>query len=120
MAINSRDKGARYERKVAAMFREYGYEAERGCQHSGGKDSPDVKHNALRLHIEAKNVEKLNIWNALQQSKKDAGDDEIPIVVFKRNRSDTYVALPFDEFMELFTAWEREQKEKINGENKDS
>ena len=30
--INSRDKGARYERKIAQMLREHGYEAERGCQ----------------------------------------------------------------------------------------
>lgn len=120
MAINSRDKGARYERKVAELFREHGYEAERGCQHSGGKDSPDVKHNALRLHIEAKNVERLNIWKALEQSKRDAGTEEIPIVVFKKNRSKTYVALPFEEFMELYQAWEREQKEKINGENQNT
>lgn len=108
MPINSRDKGARYERKVANMLKEEGYEAERGCQHSGGRDSPDVKHNATRLHVEAKNVEKLNIWKALEQSKRDAGDGEIPIVVFKRNRSKDYVALPWKEFMEMFKAWERE------------
>ena len=109
--INSRDKGARYERYLAKRLREYGYEAERGCQHQGGKDSPDVKHNATRLHIEAKAVEHLNIWNALEQSKRDAGENEIPIVVFKRNRSKDYVALPFEEFMELYQAWERSLKE---------
>ena len=104
--INSRDKGARFERLLAKMLREHGYEAERGCQHSGGKDSPDVKHNMTRLHIEAKDVEKLNIWNALEQSKRDAGDDEIPVVMFKRNRTQVYVAVPFEEFMEMFKAWE--------------
>ena len=112
--INSRDKGARFERRIAKMLREYGYEAERGCQHSGGKDSPDVKHNMPRLHIEAKDVEKLNIWNALEQSKRDAGEDEIPVVMFKRNRTKVYVAMPFEEFMDLFQAWEREQKEKMD------
>jgi len=104
--INSRDKGARFERLLAKMLREHGYEAERGCQHSGGKDSPDVKHNMTRLHIEAKDVEKLNIWNALEQSRRDAGDDEIPVVMFKRNRTKVYVAVPFEEFMEMFKAWE--------------
>lgn len=104
--INSRDKGARFERLLAKMLREHGYEAERGCQHSGGKDSPDVKHNMTRLHIEAKDVEKLNIWNALEQSKRDAGADEIPVVMFKRNRTQVYVAVPFEEFMEMFKAWE--------------
>ena len=107
--INSREKGARFERTLAKMIREHGYEAERGCQHSGGKDSPDVKHNMHRLHIEAKDVEKLNIWQALEQSKRDSGEDEIPVVMFKRNRSKVYVAVPFDEFMELYQAGEREQ-----------
>ena len=108
MAINSRDKGARYEVHIAKRLREYGYEAERGCQHSGGKDSPDVKCNMEGLHLELKKVEKLNIWNALAQSERDAGEDEIPAVVFARNRSKDYVAVPFESFMELFIAWEKE------------
>lgn len=107
--IDSRAKGARFERQLAKMLREHGYEAERGCQHAGGKDSPDVKHNMHRIHIEAKDVEKLNIWNALEQSKRDAGEDEIPVVMFKRNRTQVYVAMPFEEFIEMHQAWEREQ-----------
>lgn len=105
--INSREKGARFERKVAEKLREYGYEAERGCQHSGGKDSPDVKHNMKGIHIEAKAVERINIWKALAQSERDAGADEIPIVIFKRNYGDNYVALSLDNFMKMFQAYER-------------
>lgn len=116
MAVNSRDKGARYERQLAKMIREHGYEAERGCQHAGGKDSPDIKTSMKGIHIEAKNVEHLNVWNALAQSERDAGEDEIPVVMFKRNRSKTYVALPFDEFMEMYKAWEKNtcQTKKTN------
>ena len=110
--INSRDKGARFERKLAGMIRAYGYEAERGCQHSGGKDSPDVKTSMKGIHIEAKDVEKLNIWNALEQSKRDAGEDETPVVMFKRNRTQVYVAMPFDEFMEMYKAWSKEKEQK--------
>ena len=120
MPTNSRQKGAKFERKIAHMLREHGYEAERGCQHSGGKDSPDVKHNMTRLHIEAKDTERLNIWNALDQSKRDSGEDEIPVVMFKRNRSQVYVAMPFEEFMELFKAWEREIKVKEKEHEKDN
>lgn len=112
MAVNSRDKGARYERQLAKMIREYGYEAERGCQHSGGKDSPDVKTSMRGIHIEAKNVEHLNVWNALEQSKRDAGEGEVPVVMFKRNRSKTYVAMPFGDFMEMYKAWEKTLWEK--------
>ena len=104
--INSRDKGARYERHIAKVLRDYGYEAERGCQHAGGRDSPDVKSNMKGVHIETKKVEHLNIWSALEQSARDAGDDEIPIVIFARNRTPDYVALTLDDFMKLFKAWE--------------
>ena len=100
--INSRDKGARYERHVAQVLREFGWEAERGCQHSGGVDSPDVKHNLPNLHLECKAVEKLNLWSALAQSERDAGDDEIASVVFKRNRSKDYIALPLEDFLKIF------------------
>lgn len=50
--------------------------------------------------IESKNQEKLNIWSALEQS---AGDnrDLTPLLIFKRNRSEVYCALRFDDFMSL-------------------
>lgn len=108
---NSRDKGARYERHIAHRIRECGYDAERGCQHSGGKDSPDVKHNMEGIHIECKKVEKLNIWKALEQSAKDAGEGETPIVVFSRNRAKDYVALPFEDFMNMYRIYAKEWKE---------
>lgn len=110
--INSKDKGARFERILAKKLREYGYEAERGCQHSGGKDSPDVKTNMTGIHIEAKNVEKLNIWGALEQSARDAGEGEIPVVMFKRNRTDVYVAMPLEDFVTMHKAWENAEREK--------
>lgn len=100
--INSKDKGARYERHIAQVLRDHGYEAERGCQHAGGKDSPDVKHNMQGIHIECKKTEHLQIWQALAQSERDAGDDEIPIVVFSRNYSKDYVALSFEDFLKIF------------------
>lgn len=106
--INSKDKGSRYERHIAKKIREYGYEAERGCQHAGGKDSPDVKCSMKGIHWECKKVEKLNIWNALKQSKRDAGEDEIPAVVFSRNREDDYVAVPFSDFMRMYRCYEKE------------
>jgi len=50
--------------------------------------------------VEAKNVEKLNIWSALTQSESNNRELE-PLLVFKRNHSKTYVALEFDYFMAL-------------------
>jgi hypothetical protein len=50
--------------------------------------------------VECKNQEKLNIWSSLQQAEDNAGE-HIPLVVFKRNRSKTYVAFELDKLMEI-------------------
>lgn len=100
--INSRQKGARAERAFAKMLREYGYEAERGCQRSGGKDSPDVKCNMPNCHWEIKHVERLNLESAMEQSKRDAGENEMPLVGHKKNRTEWLVTLRFTDFMEIF------------------
>jgi hypothetical protein len=53
--------------------------------------------------IEAKNVEKLNIWDALAQAAEQAGD-KTPIVFFKRANSKLYVALDADAFLRALRA----------------
>ena len=50
--------------------------------------------------IECKNVEKLSIWRAIDQAEENAGD-YTPMVVFKKNHREAYVAIPFNKFMEL-------------------
>ena len=109
--INSRDKGARGERLFAALLREHGYEAERGCQHQGGKDSPDVKCNMPNCHWEIKFVEKLNLHSAMAQSKRDAGDGEMPLVAHKRSREEWLVTMRFDDFIKIFKAYEKGTKQ---------
>jgi len=55
VTINSRQKGARGERAWAAYLRSLGFDARRGQQFSGSKDSPDVVSSALAsLHCEVK------------------------------------------------------------------
>lgn len=50
---------------------------------------------------ECKNQESLNIWKALDQAKENAPEGSTPIVVFKRNRSETFVAMEFDHLLSL-------------------
>ncbi|OUW11933.1 MAG: hypothetical protein CBD26_00185 [Candidatus Pelagibacter sp. TMED166] len=50
--------------------------------------------------VECKNQEKLNIWKSLEQSETNCGN-HTPMVIFKRNRTKTYVALEFDKLLEL-------------------
>jgi hypothetical protein len=98
--INSRDKGARFEREVAAWFRDtlLDPDARRGQQFAGGTDSPDVVlPNMPWLHVEAKRVEKLNIYNAMLQAKQDAGSGKIPTVFMRKNGEEMLVVLPARE-----------------------
>ena len=50
--------------------------------------------------FECKNQEKLNIWSALEQAESN-GEKGTPVLVFKRNRSKTYVAFELDKLMEI-------------------
>lgn len=72
--MNSRAKGARGERQWRDELRANGYEARRGQQFSGSPDSPDVLCDSLPwIHFEVKAVEHLNIHDAMDQARRDAG-----------------------------------------------
>jgi Holliday junction resolvase len=99
MPINSRSKGARFERDLADQLRQLGFEARRGIQFRGGEDSPDVISD-FPLHIEAKHVEKLNLYSAIEQSKRDSGGNPY-CVIHKRNRGETFVTLELSQLVEI-------------------
>ena len=70
-----------------------------------GETGEDIKLSpaARRLipySFECKNQEKLNIWSSLEQAEENSGDYP-PVLVFKRNRSKTYVTIELEEFMKL-------------------
>ena len=50
--------------------------------------------------FECKNQERLNIWESLSQAEDNSGD-YTPIVVFKRNRSKTYITVELEEFLKI-------------------
>lgn len=69
-----------------------------------GAPGPDLLLSpaALRLFpfdVECKNQEGINIWSALAQCLRDSG--RTPLLVFRRNNTKPYAALPFDDFMAL-------------------
>jgi Holliday junction resolvase len=100
--INSRAKGARGERAWRDVLRANGFMARRGQQFCGSPDSPDVICEALAcLHWEVKNVEKLNIWDALDQARRDAGPSALGVVAFTRNNWPFYVAMRDEIFFRI-------------------
>lgn len=104
MGKTSRDKGKRGEREVASLLRSYGYDAHRGVQYHGGKDSPDVV-GLPGIHIEVKRTETFRLWDALSQAKGDAGD-KMPIVVHRKNDCEWVVVQPLNDWIKLYREWE--------------
>ena len=104
--MNSKAKGGRGERELAAELRGYGYDAQRGQQFQGGVDSPDVK-GLPGIHIECKRVENLNIHKAYAQAVRDAAGQKIPAVFHRRNREKWMVTMSLEDFMEIYQEWEK-------------
>ena len=105
MAINSRQKGARFERTLAGRLRDYGYDCRRGQQYCGANGDADVV-GLPGIHIEAKAVERLNLYDAMSQSKRDAKPGEIPVVMHKKNNCNILVTMELPDFMTIYKDWE--------------
>ena len=103
--VNSRSKGAAYERHVAGLFRTYNYKARRGQQFSGINGDADVV-GVPYIHIECKAVERLNLYDAMAQAKRDARQGELPVVIHKKNYCDDLVTMEFADWIKLYTEWE--------------
>lgn len=105
--MNSRDKGARGERELAARLRFLGMDARRGQQYSGANGDADVV-GLPGIHIECKRVERLNLEKAYDQSKRDAARvGDIPTVMHRKNGGEWLVTMSLEHFLSLYKAWER-------------
>ena len=107
MAVNSKQKGARFERLLASKFREYGYsESRRTAQYCGNTgDASDVV-GLPGLHIEAKHQVTMRLYEWISQAKRDAeagGEKKLPAVFHKKNNAEILVTMTFDDFMMLYS-----------------
>ena len=103
--VNRRNKGAAYERHVASLFRTYGYKARRGQQYCCANGDADVV-GVAGIHIECKAVERLNLYDAMAQAKRDAKEGELSVVIHKNNYCKDLVTMEFEQWIELFKEWE--------------
>lgn len=102
MPLNSRSKGARAERQWRDELRNQGYTAERGQQRSGSPDSPDVKCPSLPdIHFEVKHVERLNIYDAIEQAQRDAAEEQLATVAHKKNNKRWLVTMYADDWFTI-------------------
>ena len=105
MTVNSRQKGARFERTLAAKFREYGYNCRRGQQYSGANGDADVV-GLPHIHVEAKAQERMQLYDWIEQAKRDARNGELPVVFHKKNHCEILASMPLDVFMEIYREYE--------------
>lgn len=107
--VNRRNKGAAYERHVAGLFKAEGYDARRGQQFCGLNGDADVI-GITGIHIECKAVERLNLYDAMAQAKRDAREGEIPVVIHKKNYCADLVTMEFTEWIKLYREYELNMK----------
>lgn len=105
--MDSREKGKRGELELSHFLTTHGFNARRGQQYCGSNGDADVV-GVPGYHLEVKRVEKLNIEKAMQQSIDDARENEIPVVVHRKNRKPWLVTMRLEEWIGM-----------INGAHKD-
>jgi hypothetical protein len=97
----SRDKGKRGELAAAReLSRVLGVPARRGQQFSG-VEGKDVVVGLDGLHVEVKRTEKLSLYPAVEQARRDAAADEVPLVLHRRNGKPWLVILELEQLPEL-------------------
>jgi hypothetical protein len=69
-----------------------------------GESGVDIKlspaaQRLIPFDVEAKYQERFAIWDALGQATANAGDGRVPLLVFRRNRSETYAAQRLDDLL---------------------
>jgi hypothetical protein len=62
--------------------------------------SPEAK-SIIPLDIEVKAQEGLNIWSAMKQCEAYSNDDRVPLLAFKRNRTEMYACLKLSDLLRL-------------------
>jgi len=105
---SSQQKGKRFEREVAKQINKKFENANcRRTPLSGGMDFKgdicSINDNSIvsEFSFECKNQEKLNIWKALEQSRNDAPQRTMPVVVFTKNHEKDYIALELEDFLNI-------------------
>lgn len=106
MPKNSRAKGKTGELEAAKLLRDFGFEARRGQQFSGGPESGDLKHSVPNVHFEVKRTEKLRLYDAIEQAKTDAPKGHDPVVLHRMNQKEWVIIMPAENFLKIMKEFE--------------
>lgn len=101
MAGKSRNKGKVGEREIAQLLREHGFdEARRGQQYNGADGAADVI-GLPGIHIESKRTERLALWQAVDQARREARSGLVPTVWHRSSRRPWVVIVDAVDFLKM-------------------
>ena len=99
--VHSKHKGAAGERELAKeVARLFNCSARRGQQFAGGPDSPDIVTSLSGIHFECKRTEHFQLWPAMEQATRDAGEN-VPTVCHRSNRHPWIMVVRLDDLPKL-------------------
>lgn len=108
--MNSRRKGKEGELALVKKLKEYGYDVRRSQQYAGINGDADVV-GIEGLHIECKRCQQVRDEEFLKQAERDARENEVPVVMYRRNNEQWKVCMRLEDFMKI---WKKaEDKDKI-------
>ena len=113
MGKMSREKGKRFERFVANLFKDWGYEAHRTAQYKGNTGQAGDVEGVDGIHIECKAQERMNLYEWIEQAERDAraeGKGNFPVVIHKANNKPILVTMPFPFWIQMFNEWHSVKK----------
>ncbi len=95
-------KGASGERELLSIIQANGITARRNIQrYVGGRNNPDIAAEwmSIKLHIEVKRRERLNLRSAVNQAVSDADGKAFPLVIHRANHQPWLVTFRLDDFL---------------------
>lgn len=102
--VDSREKGKRYERELAALLRAAGYpDAHRTAQYEGKSGKAYDIEGVPGIAIEAKHRERMELYDWIAQAVRDSeGSGLLPVVMHRKNNAETLVTMRLTDWLEVF------------------
>ena len=120
MAVNSKQKGARFERQLAGIFKNYGYkDSRRTAQYCGNTGDASDVIGLPGIHVEAKHQEKMYLYDWMDQAKRDVaagGGGKLPVVFHKKNHAEILVTMTLDDWITIYREYEASMAKEEEGE----
>lgn len=117
MGRAQREKGKRWEREVARLYREsVGAGKRTGWHQSHGLEVADVSvplqvGNWVGVWNECKHGKKVNMRAALAQALQVCPANQLPIAVCKDDREDPVVVLRLEDWLKLLSSFSKEDSD---------